>query len=701
MKRVLLSTPITPYTLQPWHDTPTDIMRQRFMKGQGIFTPEGHMHLVGPFIIAQNISLPTVVLDHPTMENWIEEVKGGYDYVGISSLTPNLENVLEMCRVVRMHSPDSEIILGSFAAQSVDAFYPKIEWKKLVDHVVLGDGVRWFRQHIGDDVNAAVRQHFLPRCSSGSPNWFMKWTEGDTSPLIGAVGCDRGCDFCTTTTHFDGKRHVLVSSEQIKDEMKMWQKYKPGTNFIIYEEDQDRDYIKEVGRLLREDPGIDFSMFAITILTSVNTLSTYEDLDELAHCNVGSIFVGLESKFAPEEGYAKRAGDAKEIFHELYARGISTMVGWMAGFDFHTRETLEEDFQYLLACEPSMAQLTRVTPYPGTPLYGRLVEERRVKPFKWEDVSFYGGGMVHKHLHEHEIMEFIRKGDERLLHTWGPSLLRFIKLSLNAYERYKDYDDIHFQQIAERHRRHSFQSYPMLASLERFAPNGRVRKMVKETEARWKNHFGEPSTMLKVVSKFSEIKATWATLREIVDPMNRHIRIPPAKRYHYFGKDIKDDGTLPYRKEYLNEDPIYKRDMKFQAVEQSVLGVAIEAAKALENPDSKLHGAASELREDASSLLVTLAGHLRQPNLDVSDLADELRKGIGGLISKAVETGEDPENGINLPLQGVKENLALLLEYYTEELQGGEGLKKLLTHPPLYKIAKSTLDLASAIGRVD
>jgi hypothetical protein len=101
MKRVLLSTPITPYALQPWHDTPTDIMRQRFMKGQGIFTPEGHMHLVGPFIIAQNISLPAVVLDHPTMENWIEEVKKGYDYVGISSLTPNLENVMEMCRMAR------------------------------------------------------------------------------------------------------------------------------------------------------------------------------------------------------------------------------------------------------------------------------------------------------------------------------------------------------------------------------------------------------------------------------------------------------------------------------------------------------------------------------------------------------------------------------------------------------------------------
>ena len=99
--------------------------------------------------------------------------------------------------------------------------------------------------------------------------------------------------------------------------------------------------------------------------------------------------------------------------------------------------------------------------------------------------------------------------------------------------------------------------------MERFAPNGRVRKMVKETEQRWKNHFGEPPTVLKVVSKFAEMKAIWANLRENVDPMNRHIRIPPAKRYHYFGKDIKDDGSLPYRKEYLNEDPLYNRDMKF------------------------------------------------------------------------------------------------------------------------------------------
>ena len=696
MKNVLLSTPITPYPIQPWHDTPTDIMRQRFFKGQGIFTVEAHMHLVGPFIIAQNISAPCVVLDHPTMENWVEEIKKGYDYVGISSLTPNMESVVEMFRMVKKHSPKSETILGSFAAQSFGAYYPREECKKLVDHVVLGDGVRWFREFLGDDVNAPVRQHLLPKCAFGSVPWLDKWPPGDTAPLIAAVGCDRGCDFCTTTTHFGGKRHTLVTPEQVKNEMKMWQEHAPGIDFIIYEEDQDKEFINEVGRLLREDPDIDFSQFMITILISINTLSTFDDLDELAHNNIGNMFIGLESKFAPDQGYGKRVGDAKKILHGLYARGMATLIGWMAGFDFHTRETLEEDFQYLLACEPTAAQLTRVTPYPGTPLYNRLKEEGRVKPFKWEDVSFYGGGMIHKHLYEHEIMEFIRNGDQRLLHTWGPTLLRFFKLSFNAYERFKESDDKHFQQIARRHQQRLYEAYTMLAAMERFAPNGRIRKMVKELEQRWKQHFGEPSTLMKIQSKYSEIKAAGATLKEIVDPVNRHIRIPPAKRYFFLGKDIKDDGSLPYRKEYLNEDPIYIRDMKIQAAEQSLLGVAHAAGQVLDYPDSKLHDAAAELRSDAVSLLTSLADRLRQPKLDVAAFSSTPGTGIIDLLSRAVETGENPENEIEFSVQDAKENLAVLLEYYAKEIAGEGGLKRLLTHPPLFDLAKEKLEAATS-----
>jgi radical SAM superfamily enzyme YgiQ (UPF0313 family) len=671
-------------------------MRQRFFKGQGIFTFEAHMHLVAPFILAQNISAPATVLDHPIMENWIAEIKKGYDIVGISALTPNIEGVMEMCRMARKHAPKSEIVLGGFLAQSVGAFYPEEEWKKLVDHIVLGDGIRWFREHLGDDVNAPVRQHFLPRCAMGTPWWIDRWPPGDTTAMIAALGCNRGCDFCTTTTHFGGQRHTMVSPQQLKDEIKMWQTRAPGTNVIIYEEDQDKDFINEVGRLLRADPEIDFSTFSITILISINTLSMFDDLDEMAHNNVKSMFIGLESKFAPDEGYGKRVGDAKQILHNLYARGVGTMIGWMAGFDFHTRQTIEEDFQYLLECEPTAAQLTRVTPYPGTPLYKRLKEEGRIKPFKWEDVSFYGGGMIHKNLYEHEIMEFIRQGDERLLHTWGPTVLRFMKVHFNGYERFKEYDDKHFRQVAEFHRQRAYMGYAMIPAMERFAPNGRVRKMVKELEQRWKHHFGEPSSFMKTQAKYTEMKAIYANLREKIDPMNRHVRIPPAKRYYFFGKDIKDDGSLPYTKEYLNQDPIYIRDMKVKDAEMALLGVAHAVTQVLDYPESKLHGTVEELQQDASSLLHSLANHLREPRLDLPAMISEAEEGISRLLSKAVAAGEDPENEIDYSVQNAKEKLAVLLDYYAGEVAGGNGLTRLLTHPGVTSFAKPILEAVTS-----
>jgi hypothetical protein len=218
--------------------------------------------------------------------------------------------------------------------------------------------------------------------------------------------------------------------------------------------------------------------------------------------------------------------------------------------------------------------------------------------------------------------------------------------------------------------------------------------MVKEMEQRWKKHFGEPSSFMEVMSKYAEIKATWATLKEIVDPVNRHIRIPPAKRYYYFGKDIKDDGSLPYRKEYLNEDPKYNRDMKIQAAEQSLLGVAHAVAQVLDYPDSKLHGVVEEFRGDAASLLTSLAKGLRQERTDLPALLEELKDGVIGLASAAIEAGENPENEINFSVQNAKENLAVLLDYYADQLKGGDGVKKLLTHPKLTGLAKATLEAA-------
>jgi hypothetical protein len=90
--------------------------------------------------------------------------------------------------------------------------------------------------------------------------------------------------------------------------------------------------------------------------------------------------------------------------------------------------------------------------------------------------------------------------------------------------------------------------------------------------------------------------------------------------------------------------------------------------------------------------LTTLAGRLRQPNLDVREFFGDLKEGMLDLLSKAVEAGENSENEIDFSVQNAKENLAVLLEYYAKQVKGGEGLKKLLTHPKLRDYAKATLE---------
>ena len=188
------------------------------------------------------------------------------------------------------------------------------------------------------------------------------------------------------------------------------------------------------------------------------------------------------------------------------------------------------------------------------------------------------------------------------------------------------------------------------------------------------------------------MKAMWATLKEIVDPANRHIKIPPAKRYHFFGEDIKDDGSLPYKKEYLNEDPKYIHDMKVQDAEWALLGVAHAVGQVLDFEDAKLHETVGELRSDASAVLQSMATHLRSPKLDVPAMLNDLKEGVAGLAIKAVAAGEDPENEVDYSVQNAKEKVAALLDYYAAQLQGGEGLKKILTHPALTSLAKATLD---------
>ena len=154
-------------------------------------------------LIQENISAPCTLLDFPTRERFVRELeRHQYDIVGISGIVMNVGKVREMCRLARLHSPHSTVVVGGHVAA-----IPGIEDMIDADHVVQGEGVRWFREYLGENVDAPVR-HPIISSSFGFRLMGLKAPAGGGNPaatIIPSVGCPMGCNFCTTSAFFGGK----------------------------------------------------------------------------------------------------------------------------------------------------------------------------------------------------------------------------------------------------------------------------------------------------------------------------------------------------------------------------------------------------------------------------------------------------------------------------------------------------------------
>jgi radical SAM superfamily enzyme YgiQ (UPF0313 family) len=371
------------------------------------------------------------------------------------------------------------------------------------------------------------------------------------------------------------QRIMLCEPKDIFQEMKrVFREYPDTQQFFVYDEDYIKyaDEVRELGRLIQEDEEFGLRKLNWFALSSIEAIDQYE-FDELALTGWGGTFIGIESKFAPESGYQKRTGgDAKETVDELHKRGIVCLGGFMAGFDFHDRVNLEEDFAYYISLGLEGKQITRVSPFPGTPLWERLKEEGRLLDVPWTDQTFYGGGYDYKNFESHELEQFILKGYERYFQTWGPTLMRQLRTSLHGYE-YAKAKGPHrlWDRLAERHKESCLLLYPMIRASEQFAPNGLVRRKIRQYQEGYLKNFGPPAPSQTVQSYYVLAKAFQAKLKEAVDPMNRHPKQEPYKKFVY-DKKGNGKGSPPYKLLYPNRDRGYEFYRSFREIKEQAFG---------------------------------------------------------------------------------------------------------------------------------
>jgi radical SAM superfamily enzyme YgiQ (UPF0313 family) len=378
--RILLSTPLTPL---PWFVNGRDNLRYNYGNstyGQDIFSVPTDAHAYGLHLIAQNISARTTVLENPRREDFARAVAEQRDVVGIHFLVPYFSRVLEMCRIVRRLSPRSTIVLGGHGVQCfAHSTGREPELLALVDHVCRGDGIRFMRQLLHQDVDAPVVQDLPP--SAAIPFRFEPLRQ--VSPvLVSALGCTNRCAFCAASAFFDGKRVQLASPRELFETIKRYLRKHESSTADILDDNflWDKDYVRELGALIRTDPLCQERDFGYYTFASLAAIAQY-GYEELVEHGVRGLLIGVESKFADKlerNTRRKMIGiDRSEVFRQLLDHGIyidgSTILGW----DFHTPANIIEDIDYYVSLGCTSDQIVCLVPLPDTQLSSTTAADPR------------------------------------------------------------------------------------------------------------------------------------------------------------------------------------------------------------------------------------------------------------------------------------------------------------------------------------
>ncbi len=118
---VLLTSVFGPYARDDEYGNralnPMELYHNQVTRVQGPFSLRMFHRSWGLMLIQANIQAPCTLLDFPTLERFVKELRNNrYDVVGISGIIPNTLKVRKMCELVRCYQPDATIVVGGHIA---------------------------------------------------------------------------------------------------------------------------------------------------------------------------------------------------------------------------------------------------------------------------------------------------------------------------------------------------------------------------------------------------------------------------------------------------------------------------------------------------------------------------------------------------------------------------------------------------------
>ncbi len=497
-RRILLSGVFGPFGVDDAFGRRENIMElfhNQVTREQGTASFRFHHRSFGLYFIAANINAETTVLDFPSRDRFVRELKKGWDAVGISFIAPNMLKAREMAGLVRMHAPGAEIILGGHGAAIED-----IEEMIDCDHVAKGEGIGWMRRYLGQDTSAPIVHPVLPSTERQS---IMGVPVPGTcaSLLVPGLGCVNACRFCSTS-HYFGRSYTpyLATGREIFETCVRIADLRGTDDFFV----MDENFLKDTARAreLLEEMERHNRFFQFQVFSSAEAINAF-GLDNLVRLGVTFVWMGVECK-SRGANFAKNDGaDPRTLVRELRDRGIGVLASGILCMEHHTQENIQEDIDHLVGLGSDFVQFMLLTPLPVTQLYRDI----RAQGLLREDLPFeewHGQKLLnwrHPHFPGDSAERWVKKAFRQDYEVNGSSMGRVAETAFRGFLRLRDTAgrdaclEKRYRQAMTRAREWSM----MLPEVGRQAVNDAERRRAADLARRVREALGRPGLVMRAM----------------------------------------------------------------------------------------------------------------------------------------------------------------------------------------------------------
>ena len=443
--KVLLTSVFGPYAQDDEYGSrvmnPMELYHNQVTRAQGPFSLRMFHRSWGLMLIQCNIQAPCTLLDFPTLDRFVEEIRDHeYDIIGISSILVNVLKVAKMCDLIRKYQAKATIVVGGHIANA-----PDLGERVDADHIVKGEGVRWFRSFLGEDLDQPIRH---PEVNSGmgirSLGVQKKTKSGDVAAtLIPSVGCPMGCNFCSTSAMFGGKGKFVNfydTGDDLFDVMHQLETSMQVQSFFV----MDENFLLHRQRALRllELMHQHNKAWTLYVFSSANVLQSY-DIEQLLGLGIAWVWMGLEGE---NSQYAKLKNiDTLKTVRDLQSHGIHVLGSTIIGLDDHTCENIDAVIDHATRHNTDFHQFMLYTPLVGTPLHAEMTERGLMKAEdEFHPADIHGQSVFnyqHPHIKDGLETNLIARAFQRDFELNGPSLARIVRTTLAGWKRHKNHPD--------------------------------------------------------------------------------------------------------------------------------------------------------------------------------------------------------------------------------------------------------------------